>query len=82
MANWRYDVPSIQETAGSDPLVEPNPSGAIAIAYVTLTSYTPLGASWPVASFSITIKLLGFQASTIPHSRMGEWGTRGDQARM
>ncbi|EFJ40680.1 hypothetical protein VOLCADRAFT_119898, partial [Volvox carteri f. nagariensis] len=53
--------PTTQEVQGSDPLVEPNPSGAIAIAYVSVSSYTPAGASWPVASFSISIKLLDYQ---------------------
>ncbi|PNH05822.1 Gigasin-3a [Tetrabaena socialis] len=54
--------PATQTVVGSNPTVEPNPSGAIGIVYVTKAgSYTPVGSFCPVTSFNMSAKVLGFQ---------------------
>ncbi|KAG2426149.1 hypothetical protein HXX76_013130 [Chlamydomonas incerta] len=53
--------PATQEVRGSDPAVDPNPVGAVAIVTVTRTgSYTPAG-SYPTYFFGLSSKLLSFQ---------------------
>lgn len=54
-----YSLP--QDTTGSDPNVEPNPSGGIAIVSVNVISYTPINATWPVVNFTLSYKLLPIQ---------------------
>ncbi|GIL80117.1 hypothetical protein Vretimale_12940 [Volvox reticuliferus] len=75
--------PTTQEILGSDPEIEPNPSGAIAIANVTISSYTPAGADRPVANFSFAIKLLDFQVyidslTTLAYNNLLDRGLRID----
>ncbi|GLI71211.1 hypothetical protein VaNZ11_016331 [Volvox africanus] len=75
--------PTTQEIPGSDPEVDPNPSGAIAIATVNIASYTPSGADRPVANFSFSIKLLDFQTyidslSTLAYNNLLDKGLRID----
>ncbi|KAG2500145.1 hypothetical protein HYH03_001727 [Edaphochlamys debaryana] len=55
--------PSTQGDAstGSDPTIDPNPSGAIGIVYVTWASYTPVGADCPTVNLSLSTKVLSFQ---------------------
>ncbi|PNW79594.1 hypothetical protein CHLRE_08g359300v5 [Chlamydomonas reinhardtii] len=53
--------PATQEVRGSDPNVDPNPVGAIAIVTATRTgSFTPVG-SFPTYFYSLSSKLLSFQ---------------------